>query len=87
MKISNIFNTSNFYKSNVKKLDNTKNIKTKNDNLDISSKAMDFKLTLSAVKTAPDVREDKILSIMEKMENKTYSISSEELASKLLSEF
>lgn len=85
MKISNILQVSNIYKNNTK-LKNKKSLEsTKMDNLNLSSEALDYQKILTAVNKAPNIREDKINDIMERINNGTYKISSEEIAEKILS--
>lgn len=85
MKISNILQVSNIYKNNTK-LKNKKSLEsTKMDNLNLSSEALDYQKILTAVNKAPNIREDKINDIMERINNGTYKISSEKIAEKILS--
>lgn len=84
MKITNLFNTTNIYnKSNIngKKLEKAK--KT-NDSFVVSDKARDFQAVLKAVSNSPDVREEKVNSILKKMEQGNYNVSAEDIANKLL---
>lgn len=85
MKISNILQVSNIYKNNTK-CKNKKSLEsTKMDNLNLSSEALDYQKILTAVNKAPNIREDKINDIMERINNGTYKISSEKIAEKILS--
>lgn len=58
---------------------------TNSDKVEISQFGRDFQIAKQAVKDAPDVREDKVRDIKAMMSAGTYSISSRELADKLVS--
>lgn len=84
MKITNLFNTTNIYnKSNIngKKLEKAKK---PNDSFVVSDKARDFQAVLKAVSNSPDLREEKVNSILKKMEQGNYNVSAEDIANKLL---
>lgn len=85
MKISNILQVSNIYKNNTKWKNKKSLESTKMDNLNLSSEALDYQKILTAVNKAPNIREDKINDIMERINNGTYKISSEKTAEKILS--
>lgn len=85
MKISNILQVSNIYKNNTKWKNKKSLESTKMDNLNLSSEALDYQKILTAVNKAPNIREDKINDIMERINNGTYKISSEKIAEKILS--
>lgn len=62
-------------------------IKGKKDEVQISKEAMDFQLVLKAVKAAgeiPDIREEVIAPIKEKLDNGTYEVDGSSIADKLL---
>lgn len=62
-------------------------IKGKKDEVSISKEAMDFQLVMKAAKAArnvPDIREEVIAPIKEKIENGTYEVDSKSIAEKLL---
>ncbi len=59
----------------------------KKDELQISREAMDFQLVMKAAKAAkeiPDVREEVVAPIKEKLDNGTYEVDSKGIADKLL---
>lgn len=85
MKITGLFNTVNLYNKNTKNNTKVNTNKVKNDSFEVSDKAREFQNVLKAVNASPDVREDKINDIMNKIKNGTYNVSSEDLANKLLS--
>lgn len=62
--------------------------KGKKDEVRISKEAMDFQLVLKAAKavqSVPDMREEVIAPIKEKLDNGTYEIDGKSIAEKLLS--
>ena len=58
-----------------------------NDQLQISEFGKDLQIAKQAVAAAPDVREDKVAEIKERLASGTYNVSAEELAEKLASQF
>lgn len=84
MKISNIFQTTNIFQSNIKQKSEKKSNIKKTDNLNLSSEALNFQNVMKSVKNAPDIREDKVKAISEKIKNGTYFVSSEQIAEKIL---
>lgn len=85
MKISNILQVTNIYKNNKVSKTKESSAKSTKDNLNISSEALDYQTVLNAVSKTPDIREEKINDIMERINNGTYNVSSEEIANKILS--
>ncbi|HYE83660.1 MAG TPA: flagellar biosynthesis anti-sigma factor FlgM [Clostridia bacterium] len=70
-----------------KEVSGAANIKGKKDEVQISKEAMDFQLVMKAAKAArdvPDVREEVIAPIKEKLDNGTYEVDSSSIADKLL---
>ena len=89
--INKIGNVAGVYKN--QKVDSKKDIlestqvKGKKDEVQISKEAMDFQLVMKAAKSArelPDIREEVIAPIKEKLDNDTYEINSKGIADKLL---
>jgi negative regulator of flagellin synthesis FlgM len=59
----------------------------KKDEVQISKEAMDFQLVMKAAKAAreiPDIREEVVAPIKEKLDNGTYEADSKSIADKLL---
>ena len=54
------------------------------DTVAISNQARDYSTARSALKNTPDVREDLVNSIRERIKSGTYNVSSEDIANKLL---
>ncbi len=71
----------------MKDVSGTTQVKGKKDEVQISKEAMDFQLVMKAAKAAkdvPDIREEVISPIKERLDNGTYEIDSKALADKLL---
>jgi len=71
-----------------KELQEVSQIKGKKDEVQISKEAMDFQLVMKAAKAAqniPDIREDVIAPIKERLDSGTYEVDSRSIADKLLS--
>jgi negative regulator of flagellin synthesis FlgM len=90
-KINKINGVSGVYKN--QKVESKKNIsesartRGKKDEVQISKEAMDFQLVMKAAKAAreiPDIREEVIAPIKEKLDNGTYEVDSKAIADKLL---
>lgn len=62
-------------------------VKGKKDEVQISKEAMDFQLVMKAAKAArdiPDIREEVIAPIKDRLDNDTYEVDSKGIADKLL---
>ncbi len=57
------------------------------DQLEISSKGKDIQTAKAAVVNAPDIREDVVAPIKEKVMNNTYSVDTESFAEKLFNKY
>lgn len=57
------------------------------DQLQISSRGMDYQIAKTAVQNTPDVREDLIAPIKERVQNGTYGVDTESFAEKLLQKY
>ena len=63
-------------------------VRTSKDQVTISQEALDFQTVLKAVKlmkNLPDIREDVVSSLKEKVDAGSYSVDSKKLAEKMLS--
>ena len=58
-------------------------VASENDSLEISSFAKDYQVAKKAAAETPDVREDKVKDIMERMKAGTYNVSIEDVAENL----
>lgn len=57
------------------------------DKLEISQAGKDYQIAKQAVKDAPDIREDLVNDIKERLANGTYNVSDEDFADKLLARY
>lgn len=89
--INKIAGVSGVYKN--QKVESKKDIKEsiqvseKKDQVQISKEAMDFQMVLKAVKATreiPDIREEVIAPLKEKLDTNTYEVDSKGIADKLL---
>ena len=87
MKITNLLNTTNIYNKNTKNDKKIEKTIKNNDSFTVSDKARDFQAVLKAVSSSPDIREDKVNNILDKIQEGSYNISSEDIAKKLLSKY
>jgi negative regulator of flagellin synthesis FlgM len=55
--------------------------------LTLSAHAQDFKAVYEVLSKVPDIREDKVADIMNRMNRGEYNVSSKDLAAKMLSKF
>lgn len=79
--VNQIYKTSGSVKSdNIQKT-------SKRDQVEISSFGKAYQVAKQAVDMAPDVRQDRVADIKERIQNGTYSVSPEEFADKLLSDY
>ena len=63
-------------------------VKSSKDQVNISQEALDFQTVLKAVKlmkSLPDIREDVVSSLKEKIESGSYNVDTGKLAEKMLS--
>lgn len=79
--VNQIYKTDN--KVKIKQISKTSN----RDEVRISSSGMACQSARQAVSSAPDVREDKIAEIKERIDNGTYEVSGEKFAEKILSKY
>ena len=68
---------------------NLKKEKTRNfsDQLQISNMGKDIQIAKQAVKNSPDVREDVMASIKERLESGTYQVNTDEFADRLFERY
>jgi negative regulator of flagellin synthesis FlgM len=88
MKISNIANAYGIYCSQKPAISRKKTTTggTK-DNIDVSDKAKDFQLIMKTLKNSSDIREDKTAELQKKIEDGSYNVSSDDVATKMLSDW
>ncbi len=59
-------------------------VASKKDELTISGAAKDFNVVMKALRQVPDIREDRVNEVLQKMENGNYSVSSGDIAGKMV---
>ncbi len=85
-----IFNNSNItqimklYNKSIKPTEKTEGLNPAEDKLDLSQKGKEFQIALKAYKELPDIRQDKVEALKEKIQNKSYSVSGKEVLDKIL---
>ncbi|MEA1976187.1 MAG: flagellar biosynthesis anti-sigma factor FlgM [Bacillota bacterium] len=72
------------YQNNVSKTNEVGKVGFKKDKLEISSGAKEFQIAMDAVKKLPDVRQDKVDEIKEKISKGKYNPSAKDVAKKML---
>ena len=60
---------------------------SKKDSVEISQVGRDYQIAKQAVAAAPDIREDKVKEIKDKIASGTYNVSAEELAEKMIENY
>lgn len=74
--------------ANVKKTDDKKTSTTSfKDQLMLSATGRDAQIAKQAVANTPDIREDVVAPLKEKIDNGTYEVSAEDFAGKLLEKY
>lgn len=79
-KVSGIYGNTN-------KIDRSSKVSeaaSKKDELTISGAAHDFNAAMKALKQIPDIRQDKVDVILKKMERDKYSVSSADIAERII---
>lgn len=87
MKISNISNAYDIYTKKPAVSGKKNKLSVKKDDLNVSDEAREFQNVFKAVSSTPDIREDKINRIKDKIESGNYNINSEDIADKMLSKW
>ncbi|MCL2564835.1 MAG: flagellar biosynthesis anti-sigma factor FlgM [Defluviitaleaceae bacterium] len=59
----------------------------KKDNVALSSQGRDYQMALRALKEVPDIRENRVNEVLDKIESGSFDLSSKDIASKMLSLF
>ncbi len=88
MKIYNNSNVSKamriYNKTATKKTDNVKDVKETEDKLQLSEKAKEFQVAMKAFKNLPEIREDLVNELKDKIQQGTYNVTGEEVADKII---
>ena len=83
MRVDAYMQVSQLYKANKPKGSTKKTTVTATDSLEISGFGKDYQIAKKAVAKAPEVREEKVKDIMERMKAGTYQVSIEDVAAKM----
>ena len=80
-KVSKLYQTNN--------IKSTKSVKGSSfsDKLEISQTGKDYQIAKSALKSVPDVREERVRDIKERIASGTYNVNAEEVADKLIENY
>lgn len=84
MRIDAFNKVSQLYQANSTKKIASANAVNKNDRVEISRMGKDFQIAKQAVANAPDIREDKVAALKQKLASGNYNVSAEELADKMV---
>ncbi|QXM05163.1 flagellar biosynthesis anti-sigma factor FlgM [Crassaminicella indica] len=71
------------YRKNTKAVGNTKKMKQKDDQIQISENAREYQFALNAYKKLPKMREEKVEKIKQQMISENYSPSAEEVVERI----
>ncbi|MBE5967366.1 MAG: flagellar biosynthesis anti-sigma factor FlgM [Lachnospiraceae bacterium] len=87
MRIDAFNKVSKLYQSN--NIKSTKSVKgaSFSDKLEISQTCKDYQIARNTLKSVPDVREERVKEIKERIASGTYNINSEEVADKLIENY
>ncbi len=84
----NIVKAMNVYnKSNNKAVEKAEPTKQSKDKIEISEKAKEFQVAFKAFNNLPEVREEKVKAVQEKIKSGNYHVSGKEIADKMLEGF
>ena len=87
MRIDALSKVSQLYQANeTRKISKTYD-GNKKDSVEISQMGKDYQIAKQAVSAAPDVRQDKVNELKQKLESGNYEVSLEELADKMINDF
>jgi negative regulator of flagellin synthesis FlgM len=84
MRIDAFNKVSQLYKANSVKSTAKTNSSSFSDKLEISQLGKDYQVAKQIVAQTPDVREDKVNEIKQRLDAGTYDVSNEEVADKLV---
>lgn len=85
MRISSIFNNTDHYNKVQNKSQKQPEVNPKpTDSINLSDDAKDFQTTLKSLSNTDDIREDKVNSILQKIQSGNYNISAEDIANRIM---
>lgn len=73
-----------YNKTNVKNTSKTDQANKVKDELQLSDRARDFQVAMKAFKKLPEVREDLVKELKDKIQQGTYKVTGEEVADKII---
>ena len=76
-----------YNREKTQKVQNTKQMSTGRDEVQISSMGRDYQIAKQAVADASDIREDKVAEMKSKYESNDYQVDTGDFASKLLEKY
>ena len=76
-----------YNREKTQKVQNTKQMSTGRDEVQISSMGRDYQIAKQAVAETSDIREDKVAALSAKVKSGTYDVSNEAFAEKLLEKY
>ena len=79
-KVSGVYNTTNKIERTAK----VGGVASKKDELTISGAAKDFSVVMKALRQVPDVRQDKVDAVLQKMESENYTVPTNDVADKMV---
>lgn len=74
------------YKTNSKKVNKASKANMKKDQLSISNDARDFQVAMKAVRNTPELRQDKVDEIKQKIKDGKYNPSAKDVAKKMINQ-
>lgn len=87
MRIDAFNKVSQLYQQNSTQKLNKTNAVGKKDRVEISQIGKDFQIAKQVVAQAPDIRQDKVNELKQRMASGTYNVSSEEVADKMVESY
>ena len=84
MRIHPIQQTLKVYKNQRTKQVEKATLKTKKDGIEVSNLAKEYQIASKALKDVPDVREDKVAAIKERIQSGTYSVDAKQVSEKVI---
>ena len=76
-----------YNREKTQKVQNTKQMSTGRDEVQISSMGRDYQITKQAVADASDIREDRVAQLKERLDSGNYNVDMNDFANKLLEKY
>ena len=87
MRIGSINQVSQLYQNTAANRKKDVSVANRSDEVSISSFGKDYQIAKSALAKVPDVRQDKVDSLKQRISEGTYEVSSEKFAEKLIAAY